>query len=297
MARAPNRSPERDWLLATPALLTIVVLMLVPMTIVGVYSLLTATPYGGVTQPLTSTAYVRLLYDRDLDDALAFDPTYLAIAWRSLVQAAAATFVCVAIGLPLAWYMATRPPRLRQALVLLVTIPFWTNLLIRLFAWVPLLRDNGLVNILLQRIGLTHAPITFLYTDGAILMGLVYANLPFMTLPIYAALEKVDPRLIEAAHDLYAGRGAIMRRIVWPLAKPGIAAGCVLVFVPTLGAFLAPDILGGGGKLMLGSLIQQQFSTSRNWPFGAALSVMLMSVVLVAMAFGAWRRAGRENAA
>lgn len=285
---------DKALLLAAPAMLTIVVLMLIPMAIAGVYSFMTASPYGGVTSPFTSSAYVRLVYDRDLDDTLVLDPTYLVIFWRSLIQAALTTIICVVIGLPLAWYMATRTPRSRQILVLLVTVPFWTNLLIRIYAWVLLLRDNGLVNDTLLRLGLTHAPVTFLYTDGAVLMGLAYSNLPFMALPIYAALEKVDPRLVEAAYDLYATRSAIMRRLVWPLARPGIAAGIVLVFVPTLGAFIAPDILGGGRKLMIGSLIQQQFSTGRNWPFGAALTMILMALVLATMAFSAWRRAAKE---
>ncbi len=292
MARPPRR--DKSLLLAAPAIAIIIVFMLVPMGIAGVDSFLTADPYGGVTHPFTPSAYIRFVYDRDLDDALVFDPTYLGIFLRSMVQAGLSTIICLVIGLPLAWYIATRGPRQRQILVLLVTIPFWTNLLIRLYCWVLLLRDNGLVNETLNRLGLTHSPITFLYSDGAILLGLVYSNLPFMTLPIYSALEKIDPRLIEAAYDLYANRGAIMRRLVWPLARPGIAAGVVLVFVPTLGAFLAPDILGGGRKLMIGSLVQQQFTTARNWPFGAALSMILMVFVLVTMAFGAWRRATRD---
>ena len=190
--------------------------------------------------------------------------------------------------------MATRSPRLRQILVLLVTVPFWTNLLIRTYCWVLILRDNGLVNRALAATHLTSQPIIFLYSDGAVLLGLVYANLPFMVLPIYAALEKVDPRLIEAAYDLYAGRAVVMRRLVWPLARPGVAAGALLVFVPALGSFLAPDILGGGRKLMIGTLIQQEFTTARDWSFGAALSTVLMAAVLVALAAGAWRRAVRS---
>jgi spermidine/putrescine transport system permease protein len=290
-----RRSPRRDTslLLAAPAILVITAFMLIPMGIAGVYSLLTADPYGGVTHPFTPAAYLRFVYDRDLDDALVFDPTYMWIFLRSLVQATLATLVCLVIALPLAWFIATRGPRMRMILVLLVTIPFWTNLLIRIYCWVLLLRDNGLVNDLMLRIGLTDRPIPFLYSDSAILMGLVYSNLPFMTLPIYGALEKVDPRLVEAAYDLYASRAAIMRLLVWPMARPGIAAGTALVFVPALGAFLAPVLLGGGRKLMIGSLIQQQFTTARNWPFGAALSMLLMACVLVTMMFGAWRRAAR----
>ena len=276
--------------LAAPALLTIVALMLLPMLIALGYSLMTPSPYGGVTAPATLASYVRLAWDRDLDDRLVLDPTYAWILVRSLVQAALTTSLSVVAGLPLAWWIATRPPRARRWLVLLVTVPFWTNLLIRTYCWVLILRDNGLLNQALQGLGLTRAPVTFLYSDGAVLLGLVYANLPFMVLPIYAALERVDPRLIEAAHDLYAGRRRILARVVWPLARPGVAAGTLLVFVPALGSFLAPDILGGNRKLMLGPLIQQQFSSARDWAFGSALSIMLMGLVLVALAIGARRR-------
>ena len=280
--------------LAAPALITIVALMLLPMLVAFGYSLMTPSPYGGVTAPVTLASYVRLAWDRDLDDKLVLDPTYAWILVRSLVQAGLTTLLCVAAGLPLAWWMATRPPRARRWLLLAVTVPFWTNLLIRTYCWVLILRDNGLLNQALQGLGLTRAPVTFLYSDGAVLLGLVYANLPFMVLPIYAALEKVDPRLIEAAHDLYAGRWRILTCLVWPLARPGLAAGTLLVFVPALGSFLAPDILGGNRELMLGPLIQQQFSTARDWAFGSALSVVLMILVLVGLALGARRRSPLE---
>jgi spermidine/putrescine transport system permease protein len=266
--------------LAGPALLTIIVLMALPMLLVLVTSLLTPSVYGGVHPPWTLDSYIRFVYERDFDDAFVLDATYPRIFVRSLIQAALTTLVCLVIGLPLAWYMATRGDRWRRVLVLLVTIPFWTNLLARTYCWVLLLRDEGLVNRLLLDLGLIKTPITFLYSDGAVLMGLVYGSLPFMVLPLYATLEKLDRRLIEAAHDLYAGRWAVARTIVWPLARPGVAAGALLVFVPALGSFLAPDILGGGKKLMIGSLIQQQFSTARDWSFGAALSMILMAFVL-----------------
>ena len=293
---APARRPGRAVaLLALPAFLVIGVFMLLPMGIALRDSFLTPDPYGGVHGPATTASYMRFFYDRDLDDALVFDPTYLRIFARSFALAAATSLICLVLSVPVAWYMATRVTRTRQILVLLVTIPFWTNLLIRIYCWVLLLRDEGLVNQLLRALHLTREPITFLYSDGAILMGLVYSNLPFMVLPIYVALEKIDPRLVEAAYDLYAGRATILRRIVWPLAWPGVTAGLVLVFVPTLGAFLAPDILGGGKRLMIGSLIQQQFSSSRDWSFGAALSMILMVFVLGSMMLGAWRRASRQG--
>ena len=212
------------------------------------------------------------------------------------MQAGLATLLCLVVGLPLAWWMATRPPHVRRWLVLAVTVPFWTNLLIRTYCWVLILRDNGLLNKVLLATGMTRAPVTFLYSDGAVLLGLVYASLPFMVLPIYSALERVDPRVIEAAHDLYAGRLAVLRHLVWPLALPGVAAGVTLVLVPSLGAFLAPDILGGGKKLMIGTLIQQQFSSGRDWSFGAALSMILMVLVLGSLTGRAWRRAGRVRA-
>ncbi len=281
---------DRQFLLAGPALVVVAVFMLLPMVIALIYSCLTPSTYGGVELPFTAQSYVRFLFDRDLDDTLVFDPTYLEIFLRSILLAGASTLLCLAIGLPLAWYMATRGSGTRQILVLLVTVPFWTNLLIRTYCWVLLLRDQGLVNHVLVAAGLIHTPITFLYSNGAILLGLVYAFLPFMVLPIYGALEKVDPRLVEAAYDLYAGRWAIFRHLVWPLARPGAAAGAVLVFAPALGAFLAPDLLGGGKKLMIGSLIQMQFTTSRDWSFGSAVSMILMAAVLGALVWNATRR-------
>jgi spermidine/putrescine transport system permease protein len=285
-----RRRRDASLALAGPALLTIAVFMLLPMGIAFVYSWMTPSPYGGVEQPYTANSYLRFVYDRDLDDTLVFDTTYLTIFARSLWLAGVSTLGCALIGLPMAWYIATRGPRTRQLLVLLVTIPFWTNLLIRTYCWVLLLRDQGLVNKALMAFGLIHEPITFLYSDNAILLGLVYSSLPFMVLPIYGALEKVDPRMVEAAYDLYADRWAIMRKLVWPLAKPGVAAGTLLVFVPALGAFLQPDILGGGKRLMIGSLIQQQFTTGRDWSFGAALSMILMIFVLGALIWSALRR-------
>lgn len=283
-------SRRESALLAAPALATIAIFMAIPIVLALATSFFTSSPYGGVTRPASLGAYVRFVYDRDLDDRLVFDTTYLQIFARSFVQAAISTALCLALALPLAWYMATRRPRVRRRLVLLVSIPFWTNLLIRIYCWVLLLRDEGLVNHLLRDLHLVSAPIGFLYTDGAILVGLVYSNLPFMALPIYAALETLDPVLVEAAYDLYASRRAVLAHVVWPAARPGIAAGTLLVFVPALGAFVAPDILGGGKKLMIGSLIQQQFSTSRDWAFGSALSMILMAFVLGALIWSALRR-------
>ncbi len=287
----------RAWLGVGPAVAVIGVFMLVPILIMAGYSFMEASPYGGVRPHLSLEAYVQLLFERDLDDSLAFNPAYLRIALRSLELAAAATGLALLIGFPVAYYMATRPPARRATLVFLITIPFWTNLLIRTYSWILLLRDNGLINNVLLGLGLAEEPIKLLYTDSAILLGLVYTYVPFMILPLYASLEKIDPRLIEAAHDLYAGRLEVLRRIVVPLALPGTVAGSLLVFIPSLGAFIAPDLLGGGKHLMLGSLIQLQFGSSRNWPFGAAVAVVLLAAVMLALTLYALAAARRGQGA
>lgn len=274
-----------NWIGLAPAGLILIAFMVGPMLIVLTYSFLEPNPYGGVRPVLTSESYIQFLFERDLDDSLIFNDAYLAILARSVTLALAATVGALLVGFPVAFYIATRPAHQRSLLVLLVTVPFWTNLLIRTYCWILVLRDTGLVNNALLAAGLIDRPLTLLYTDGAILLGLGYAYVPFMILPIYAAIEKLDMRLVEAAHDLYSSTYAAMRHVVIPLAMPGIIAGCILVFIPSLGAFIAPDLLGGGKKLMLGSLIQLQFSASRNWPFGSAVAIILLTMVMLALLY------------
>jgi spermidine/putrescine transport system permease protein len=286
------------WLGVAPAVLIIGCFMLIPIGIIAVYSFLDADPYGGVRPNFSVEAYLQLVYERDLDDTLQFNSAYLRIFLRSLVLAAAATMLCAVVGFPVAYFVAMQPPRRRNLLVALITVPFWTNLLIRTYCWILILRDTGLINNLLLAAGVIDLPITLLYTYGAILLGLVYTYVPFMVLPIYAAIEKLDRRLLEAAHDLYASRIRVLRRVILPLAAPGIAAGAILVFIPSVGAFIAPDLLGGGKHLMLGSLIQLQFASSRNWPFGSAVAMLLLAVVLVLLlyyAMGPGRAAARGH--
>ena len=272
--------------------------MVAPIGIVAAYSLLEADPYGGVRPALSLDAYLQLLFERDLDGALAFNDAYIRIFLRSVGLAGAATLLCALIGFPVAYHIAMAPRDRRNLLILLVTIPFWTNLLIRTFCWILVLRDSGLINNALLALGLVDEPITLLYTDFAILLGLVYTYIPFMVLPVYAALERLDLRLLEAAHDLYANQLRVAWRIVRPLARPGMLAGSILVFIPSVGAFIAPDLLGGGKHLMLGSLIQLQFASSRNWPFGSAIAMLLLAVVLgllVVHALGPGRRAAERG--
>ena len=249
-----------------------VVLFAAPFVIVLAYSFLTRGVYGGIELPWTAESYRRL-----------FDPLYLAILWRSFAMALAATVVCLLLAFPAALFIA-RAPRRKNLYLQLVMLPFWTSFLVRTYAWIFLLRDTGLFNTALQALGIIHAPLPLLYNDGAVLLGLVYGYLPFMVLPIYATLERLDPALVEAAADLGARPLATVFRIVVPLARPGIVAGSVLVFIPCLGAYLTPDLLGGGRTVMVGNLVQNQFTTARDWPFGAAVSIALMALVTLLLA-------------
>jgi spermidine/putrescine transport system permease protein len=266
-----------------PALAIVIGFLALPLGVIAVYSFLKADPYGGVEWSFTAASYVKFLFSETFAGDLVFDPGYLLIFGRSVLLATGAMVIAVLIGFPVAYCMALQPPHRQNLMVFLITIPFWTNLLIRVYCWILILRDGGVVNSVLMASGLTDAPITLLYTDFAILLGLVYMYIPFMILPIYSGLARLDLRLLEAAHDLYADRTATLREVVIPLALPGILAGCVLVFIPSLGNFIAPDLLGGGKNLTIGSLIQLQFSSARDWPFGAACALILMAAVMLTL--------------
>lgn len=271
-------------LLLAPALLAIFVFLVLPLGFIVVYSFLTKGTYGGVIWEFSSAAYEQFLFERDLfTEELVFHASYLQIYGRSVMQALIATIACLLIGFPTAYYIATRPPSQRNMWVFLITVPYWVNLLIRTVSMLFIIRDEGPLNSFLINLGLVDAPIRLAYTDFAIGLGLVYSYLPFMVLPIYAAIERFDFRLVEAGHDLYADRWTILRQIVIPLTKPGIIAGSLLVFIPSLGSFIAPDLLGGGKNLMIGNTIALQFQSSRNWPFGSAAAVILLTIVLVVL--------------
>jgi spermidine/putrescine transport system permease protein len=207
----------------------------------------------------------------------------LEIIWRSVKLSLLTTVVTAALGFPTAYVIATRSERSRSAWLLLITIPFWTNLLIRTFAIQDLIRNEGLINKLLLALGLINTPLQLLFTDGAVLAGLAYVYFPLMVLPIYASLERLDMRLVEAGYDLYATRWQVLRHIILPQAAPGLIAGSILVFIPSIGAYVTPRVLGGGKNMMLGNLIEQQFGQARDWPFGSALSIALLVVVTLAL--------------
>ena len=256
----------RSWFLL-PTVVWMAVLFAAPFAIVLAYSLMTRGDIGGIEMPWTAESYQRL-----------FDPLYLTILWRSFVMAAVSTALCLVLAFPAALFIS-RATRHRNLYLQLVMLPFWTSFLVRTYAWLFLLRDTGLINTVLQSLGVIHAPLPLLYNDGAVLLGLVYGYLPFMVLPIYATLERLDPALVEAAADLGARPMTTVFRVIVPLSKPGIVAGSVLVFIPCLGAYLTPDLLGGGRTVMVGNLVQNQFTTARDWPFGSAISMALMAIV------------------
>jgi spermidine/putrescine transport system permease protein len=225
--------------------------------------------YGGVVHGLSGANYLR-----------ALDPLYLRILARSFGLAFVTTVACLACAYPVAYWLGLRAPeRWRNALLVLVILPFWTSFLVRMYAWIFMLRSEGLLNALLSNLGLPR--LNLLYTDAAVLLGQVYGELPFMILPLYASIEKLDRTLLEAAADLGAGPRRALLRVTVPLTAPGIVAGCVLVFIPSLGSFLAPDLLGGARTMYIGNLIQSQFAVARDMPFGSALSFVLSLLVLL----------------
>jgi len=271
-------------LLLAPSLLWISVFLVLPLALMAYVSTLERGPEGGVIwNRHTADAYVQFLFERDLMDRLVINTDYLHIFGRSILLAGITTLLTLMIGFPTALWMAFQPETLRTVLVFVVTVPFWTNILVRNYAWILLLRSNGVFDWVLTRLGIAHAPLEILYTPLATGIGLAYSFLPYMILPIYVSLEKLDRRLIEAAFDLGANRWRAFTRVILPLCMPGVVGGAILVFVPGLGAFISPELLGGAKSMMIGSLIQQQFGQSRNWPFGAALAFVLLALVLLAL--------------
>jgi spermidine/putrescine transport system permease protein len=272
MLAAIRRRPGLGILvLIFPSLFWLIVFFLIPLVIVFVYSFLKRGPYGQIEWEFNLQNYARF-----------FDPLYLKVFARSFRIAGITTVVCFLLGYPMAYWMATRPPRWRSTLLLLLMIPFWTNFLVRTYAWILILRDSGLINNALLGLGLISEPLPLFGNDLAIVIGLVYGWFPDMVLPCYAAIERLDFSLVEAAQDLYANELRAFARVIFPLTLPGIVAGSILVFIPSLGAYVTPDLLGGAKSVMIGNVIQSQFLTVRDYPFGSAFSFVLMAVMLVA---------------
>jgi spermidine/putrescine transport system permease protein len=272
-ATGTGRPPGRiGWLLLAPLVLWALAFVLAPAAIMLVYSFAERGTLGGVVLAFSLDGYQSV-----------FDPVYLQIVTRSLAYAGITTAICLAAGYPVAYLIGRANVRWRNLLLMAVMVPFWTSFLIRTYAWVTILKSEGLLNSLLLQLRLIAEPLELLYTPGAVLLGLVYTFLPFMILPIYSSVEKLDGALIEAALDLGAGPLRAFSRVIVPLTSPGIAAGVLLVFVPALGIYAVNDILGGGRVDMIGNIIENQFKgNARNWPFGAALgTTLLVSFALI----------------
>ena len=272
---------RRGLLLALPSFAYMILFFAVPLVIVLVYSFATRTSSG-------STA----LEDWNLDAYRKLgEPIVRNVVIRSVVLALITTVLCLVIAYPFAYFCATRSATVRNLLLVAVMIPFWTNFLVRNFAWRLLLSSGGPISSFTESIGL--GPTEILFTKTAVVIGLVYAYLPFMILPLFASIDRLDWRLVEASRDLYASGPASFRKVVLPLTMPGVIAGSILVFVPSMGAYVTPELLGGGKETLLGSYIVTQFLTARNWPVGASLSFVLMSVMLVSTII--YFRAGGKN--
>ena len=274
---------KRFWLVA-PAVVYIGFFMAVPLLQMAYVSVLERGDYGGVNWGAFSmNAYISFIFERDLMDNLVVNTDYLQIFARSFGLSGMTTVFALLLGFPTAFYISTQPQSRRNFLIFLVTIPFWTNILVRNYAWMLLLRNGGLIDGALNWMGLETGGLDVLYTPYAVSIGLTYTYLPFMVLPIYASLEKLDHRLVEAAFDLGADKRRAMTRVILPLAAPGIAAGSILVFIPCLGAYVTPELLGGGKFMMIANLIGSQFGAARNWPLGAGLGFVLLALVLISM--------------
>lgn len=272
--------------LLLPSWLILIFFMVVPVFLMLVYSFLTKEFRGGVIWEFSIAAYDRFFFDRGLfgDEPPKFERIYATIFGRSILQAAMATVLCFVVGFPTAYFIATRRGNEKTFWLFLVTIPYWVNLLIRTVSLKFLIRDNGPLNTFLLSFDIIDSPIHLINTDLAVQLGLFYSYLPFMVLPIYASVERYDFALSEAAADLYASRLMTLWHVIFPCVMPGVMAGCILVFVPSLGAFLAPDLLGGAKNFMIGSLIEEQFKgNAGDWPFGAAASMILLTLVLLAL--------------
>lgn len=283
-AASVRQSARNGWLLSLPALVVLAFAASGPLLIVVWYSFLTANDTGGVIHEVSTEGWVGILYTYDIfGGGWVLADAHLTIFWRSVWLSLCTTALTFVVGFPTAWFIATRRPDKRAFWLFLITIPFWTNLLIRTFAINEVIRNEGLLNTLLIWAGAIEVPLQINYTETAVLIGMTYVYLPLMVLPLYATIERFDMRLLEASYDLYASRWRTLRRVILPIVKPGIVAGSILVFVPSLGAYVTPRILGGGKNMMIGNFIELQFLQGRNWPLGAALSVLLLLIVMVAL--------------
>ena len=255
-----------------PTVIWLSLFLLIPLFLVIGISFLTRNGYGGVDFVLSIDAYKEM-----------FTSEYLKVFYNSFLLSLATTIICLVIGYPFAFVIARSSEKVKPFLVLLVMLPFWINSMIRIYGWNTLLRSSGIINGVLLKLGFIDFPLEMLYTDGAVLLGMVYDLLPFTVLPIYTSIEKLDNSLLEAASDLGAKKVRTFIRVILPLTMPGIFAGSIQTFIPSLGLFYISDMMGGAKTMYIGNLIKNQFMSARNWPMGASLSIVLIIITLVLM--------------
>lgn len=266
-------------ILLGPVTVFLLIFFVGPLVLILIYSLLEPGLYGGVEWTFYPHNFGRILGYADgiIEE---FDPVYIQIFLGSFKLAVITVVVCLFVCYPAAFWMSRLPDKWKSLCLFLITLPFFASLVVRLYAWVLILRPTGFVNHALQSAGIIGEPLEMMFTERAVVVGLVYIMIPFMFLPLYASIEKLDMSLIEASQDLGASRRQTFRRVVVPLTLPGIIGGSIITFIPSLGNFIVPSLLGGAKVLMLGNLVEQQFLYARNWPFGSALAMMIMAAVL-----------------
>ncbi|MFZ5969367.1 MAG: ABC transporter permease [Bacillota bacterium] len=262
---------KKKWL-SIPYALWALIFSIAPIVIIAVYSFCSRSPYGQIIYEFTTENYKQFL-----------KPIYLNVFWRSIVLAVESTVICFLMGYPMAMIIANSNMKRRNIMVMMFVLPLWTNFLLRTYAWMVLLRDQGVINQFLIALGIVDEPLKLLYNTGAVIMGMVYNFLPFMVLPIYSVLSKIDKSYIEAAEDLGGTTLQVFTKVVFPLSMPGVVSGVIMVFMPAVSTFVISDLLGGGQTVLLGNLIQNQFLVARNWQFGSAISIIMMSLILIAM--------------
>lgn len=268
--------------LLTPVTIFLGVFFVLPLLIIAVFSLLTPGLYGGVEWSFYHWNYGRIFGWAD-GMMEVYEPIYLRILLRSLTFAALTVVVTLILCYPVAFWVSRLPDRWRLVFLFLITLPFFSSLIVRLYAWLLILKPTGLFNSVLMSLGVIGQPLEILYTPTAVVLGMVYVMIPFMFLPLYASVDNLDRAQVEASLDLGANRVQTFVKVILPQTLPGILGGAVIVFIPSVGNFIVPDVLGGAKGLMVGNLVEQQFLSSRNWPFGSALSMIIMAVVLTVL--------------
>ncbi len=283
-AAAAKRDVRNRWFLLSPSMLIICGIGIMPLAIIIGYSFMEQGDYAGVKWEFTLESWMNLITERDIfDDTLGWNHAHISIMMRSIGLALLTMVATLIMGFPTAYFITTRPEEQRNFWLFLIALPFFSNLLVRTFSMMLMLRDDGYINNVLLFLGVIDKPMILIYTNTAVALGLIFTYLPLMVMPLYASMEKLNFSLVEAGYDLYANRFQVLKRVILPSVKPGIIAGCILVFIPAIGAYVTAKILGGGKNLMIGNLIANQFGTSRDWPLGSAISLFMMIMVMIAL--------------